>query len=258
MTTMTARFLLGCLYLTVMSTAAFAPLNPLQRQQQQQQHRAVTTQLAAQATNKKKKTLDDSTTWRLRFALNDIPTQKGRKLSELLLSIDAKFLEDMGYEPPSGSLEQINTDEPKSENDDIRADTASTDDSADTESTLASAINPFITLNSQNSRWQLSEDPNDRKDSLWIWGLFEEPLYPFLLLQLETNRLALPDGDAVQPLKLFCQLNHQRSKQEGVILSSSADVTVRIMETVKADPFGAASVDIYEEVKVGRMSVAAI
>ena len=23
------------------------------------------------------------------------------------------------------------------------------------------------------NRWTLSEDPNDRKDGLWIWGLFE-------------------------------------------------------------------------------------
>jgi hypothetical protein len=28
--------------------------------------------------------------------------------------------------------------------------------------------------------WTLSEDKNDRKDGLWIWGLFEEPKYPYL------------------------------------------------------------------------------
>jgi hypothetical protein len=24
-----------------------------------------------------------------------------------------------------------------------------------------------------SNRWTLSEDPNDRKDGLWIWGLFK-------------------------------------------------------------------------------------
>ena len=37
----------------------------------------------------------------------------------------------------------------------------------------------------QSARWRLSEDPEDQKDSLWIWGLFKEPLYPFLLLELD-------------------------------------------------------------------------
>ena len=42
-------------------------------------------------------------------------------------------------------------------------------------------------LKVKSGRWQLSEDPEDRKDGLWIWGLFKEPLYPFMLFQIETE-----------------------------------------------------------------------
>ena len=31
-----------------------------------------------------------------------------------------------------------------------------------------------------DSRGKPTEDP---KDGLWVWGLFKEPLYPFMLLQ---------------------------------------------------------------------------
>ena len=33
--------------------------------------------------------------------------------------------------------------------------------------------------------WTLSEDKDDRKDGLWVWGLFEEPKYPFLYFYLD-------------------------------------------------------------------------
>ncbi len=38
--------------------------------------------------------------------------------------------------------------------------------------------------NGYSGRWTLSEDKNDRKDGLWVWGLFEEPKYPFLYFNL--------------------------------------------------------------------------
>ena len=92
-----------------------------------------------------------------------------------------------------------------------------------------------------------------------------------MLLQLETNRIVLPGGgsssddgddesgnkqqqDAIKPIKLFAQLNHKRDKEVGVILDGG-DLNVRQMETVNADPFGAAKVDIYEEVSVGNISI---
>ena len=42
----------------------------------------------------------------------------------------------------------------------------------------------FYMLWCLSGKWTLSEDKNDRKDGLWIWGLFEEPKYPFLYFNL--------------------------------------------------------------------------
>lgn len=141
-----------------------------------------------------------------------------------LFVIQAQFIEDEGYEPPQGNLNQINGD-----------------------------------LQITKSRWILSEDPNDRNWGFWVWGLFSEPLYPFLLLNLETGNLDLPgdDGDSILPLKLFAQINHYRDEEKGVVLSQ-AELNVREIETMKADPIGAATVDVYEEVAVGQLTIQAI
>jgi hypothetical protein len=112
------------------------------------------------------------------------------------------------------------------------------------------------------SYWKLSEDPNDRKDGLWIWGLFKEPLYPFMLLQLETAAVPLSgytdadgeDVDEILPLQLYAQINHSRDSDSGVILQG-AELNVRQMETMKADPFGVSMVDVFEERNVGTLSI---
>lgn len=176
-----------------------------------------------------KRTLDVDTTWRFRFVLNGIPTEKGKKVDELFV-LEAQFIEEDGYEPPQGDLKVV-----------IKGDY---DDRV---------------LNISKSRWQLSEDPDDRKDGLWVWGLFQEPLYPFLLLQLETESVPLAgeDGDTIKPLKLFAQISHKRDKDVGVLLSG-AELKVRVVETMKADPFGAATVDVYYEDNVGQIRIEAI
>ena len=145
-------------------------------------------------------------------------------------------------------------------------------------------------LKVMKGRWQLSEDPEDRKDGLWIWGLFKEPLYPFMLLQIETEEYALPgeEGDAIQPLKLYAQINHKRDKDTGEVELEAATLNIREIESMKgkiicvarkakhefliliftrcsltltihseliADPFGAARIDIYEEVQCGQLSL---
>ena len=84
-----------------------------------------------------------------------------------------------------------------------------------------------------------------------------EPLYPFLLLKLETDAIPLNDDDNddfIKPLQLFAQINHRRDSELGVVLDAT-DLKVRQVETIKADPFGAAKVDVYEEVSVGTLSV---
>jgi len=83
--------------------------------------------------------------------------------------------------------------------------------------------------------------------------LFEEPLYPFLLLQLKTDKIPLPgeDGDSIEPLALFAQVTHKREKDIGAVLSR-AELKVRQMETVNADLFGVAKADVYEEKTIGQ------
>jgi hypothetical protein len=152
-----------------------------------------------------------------------------------IFSVTAKFLEEEGYEPPQGVLQPI--------------DIASSEQAG--------------RLQITKSYWKLSEDPNDRKDGLWIWGLFKEPLYPFLLLQLETAAVPMSggnsqtgniDADSILPLQLYAQINHKRDDQTGVVLEG-ADLNVRQMETIKADPFGGAMVEIFEEKNVGTLSI---
>ena len=57
--------------------------------------------------------------------------------------------------------------------------------------------------------WQLSEDPDDKRDGLWVWGLFEEPLYPFLLVSLDSEKIGLPEGG-----RLALRLGHKSRPNE--------------------------------------------
>jgi len=177
----------------------------------------------------RKPTLTQDTVWNLRLVLRGVSTQKGQKVDEMFV-VAGHFVEEPGYEPPQGSFVPI----------------------AEKDSRLKVV----------NSRWQLSEDPDDRKDGLWVWGLFQEPLYPFLLLRLETDAVPLAgssassedQADAILPLQLFAQVGHKRD-DGAVILEGTTELKVRQMETINADPFGAAKVDLYKEVSIGRLSL---
>lgn len=199
-------------------------------------HHDSTTSTALNSINSinSKATLTEETLWKLRFSMSGIKTTDDRRINELLFVVDANFIEDEGYEPPQGSVVAR----------DIQNDN---DDSSSNSSNVA-------TLRIKSGRWQLSEDPEDRKDGLWVWGLFQEPLYPFLLLQLETEPIELPGEKTIAPLKLFAQISHSRDKERGVVLKAS-QLNIREMETIKADPFGGATVEIYEEVTVGQLSI---
>ena len=191
----------------------------------------------AEATASSKTTLTDETTWRLRLLLNDVTTTKGRKLDGQLFVVEGNFIEEEGYEPPQGLFQPTgkqSTDEGEEE----------------TSSGMA--------LEVSNSRWKLSEDPDDPKDGLWIWGLFKEPLYPFMLLQMETKELILSssnDGendDSIPPLKLYAQINHIREKDgEGGVELKPANLNIRVLEQVNLP---GATVDLFEEEQVGQVS----
>jgi len=175
-------------------------------------------------------TLTDATTWKLRLVMRQLPTTKGRKVDEIF-NIYAKFIEEEGYEPPQGFLKQVKMT--------VGDDEEPAEDSQ---------------FQISSSRWILSEDPDDRKDGLWVWGLFAEPLYPFLLLQFTTKKIPLPgdDDDAIEPLALFAQIDHKRDKTTGEATLSRAELKIRKMETVKADLLGVSMAEIYEEKTIGQ------
>ena len=70
---------------------------------------------------------------------------------------------------------------------------------------------------------------------MWIWGLFKEPQYPFMLLQIDTEEYTLPgdDGDAIKPLTLYAQINHKRDKDTGEVELDAAALNIREIETIK-------------------------
>jgi hypothetical protein len=198
-------------------------------------------------------TLTDSTVWKIRLSIRDVKTQKGVKVTTpQIYSIYVKFVESEGYEPPQGSLQQVQyySQRPGENNMDTDME------------------QPSSALQIRSSYWKLSEDPKERKDGLWVWGLFKEPYYPFLLLQITTEPILLlqpppkdaeqgqdPNDTTIPPLQLFCQINHRRDKEQGVLLQGTSDLSIRQMETVQADPFGAATANIYQDVVVGTISI---
>ena len=78
-----------------------------------------------------------------------------------------------------------------------------------------------VELGEQKDRWTLSEDPDDQKDSLWIWGLFSQPLYPFLLLTVILSQpVELPGGETIPAGKLFLQGEHRRDPDADTLLGA--------------------------------------
>ena len=80
-----------------------------------------------------------------------------------------------------------------------------------------------------------------------------------MLLQIETKELKLPSsqqdgnddaGDSIPPLKLYAQISHIRSDEAGVELKT-ANLNVRVLEQIQLP---GASVDLYEEEKIGQVS----
>jgi hypothetical protein len=189
-----------------------------------------------------KATLTAETTWQLRIAFRNIATKNGQRMDNVMFVVTGQFIEEEGYEPPQGFFQQQERQEVSL----IAADTGES----------YSAIGTSQ-LKIVQSRWKLSEDPNDRKDGLWVWGLFKEPLYPFMLLQLETAAISLPNNDSIAPLQLFAQIKHKRVENTAV-LEAITELNIRQSETIKADPFGVSQVDVYEEVSIGSLSIQAL
>jgi len=135
-----------------------------------------------------------------------------------------RFAEEEGFEPPQGSLF--------------------------VESCVPEGA---LVLGEQKTRWLLSEDPEDQGDSLWIWGLFKEPLYPFILFELELAQpLQMPVEGVSLPAGPLCfQVDHRR-KDGGVQLGEGA-ATYKVTEKIAADLVGLSEVTYDEPVPCGKI-----
>jgi hypothetical protein len=179
-------------------------------------------------------TLSDTTTWRMRIVLRNVQTEQGTRIPNEMFVITGQFREDEGYEPPQGTFVP--------------------------QTVVDSSLSATRFMRITQSRWKLSEDPNDRKDGLWVWGLFKEPLYPYMLFSFETLPILWNEAtnDFIPSLQLYVQLNHTRNRDTGAVsLSSNTlyDLKIRQMETIAADPLGVSKVDVYEELTVGTFSI---
>lgn len=127
--------------------------------------------------------------------------------------------------------------------------------------------------------WTLSEDKNDRRDGLWIMGLFAEPKYPYLyfylskanfhLLLVDLNDFVdvydtvIVDGEEMEIFpnmkipnsRLDFRFDHYVDKKIGVVLSNGV-MTYKLSQYVKADPFGlGGKVDIGDVITAGVVNI---
>ena len=132
-----------------------------------------------------------------------------------------RFSEDEGFEPPQGTLF--------------------------VEDCVPAGV---LREGEQSARWTLSEDPEDRKDSLWIWGLFSDPLYPFILFELElAGPLAITPEKSLPAGPLYFQVDHRR--KDGAVQLGEGPIKYKIFEKVAADLVGLSDLTYGEPVGCG-------
>ena len=171
--------------------------------------------------------LNSKTLWRMQIALIDSKTgERVESVSRI------RFIEEAGFEPPSGKM-YVESD---------------------------SAALLRVNDNGFACNWSLGEDKNDKKDGLWIWGLFKEPKYPFLYFNVNIfdNIISLDEEERALPFegpgsRLYCRLNHAFSSENGVQLDN-AILTYKTNELAKADPLGwGGSINVGDELPAGTL-----
>ena len=107
--------------------------------------------------------------------------------------------------------------------------------------------------NHEPARWTLSEDPEDKGDSLWIWGLFSDPLYPFALIELSlAEPVELAEGVVIPAGPLYCQVDHRR--KNGAVQLGEGALTYKVTEKIAADLVGLSSLSYGEPVACGKIT----
>ncbi|KAJ1472826.1 hypothetical protein T484DRAFT_1974456 [Baffinella frigidus] len=167
-----------------------------------------------------KATLQADTSWRISLALSGALGEGGAPVD---LSCKAVFVEEEGYEPPQGII--------KFEGSNI--------------------------LGGQRPSWNLSEDPAAEgfdKAGFWIWGLFEEPKYPFMLLEFEVLK-EIPLSSGVIPVgRMYGQCKVTRDKEKGVSISDGT-LSVKETERIDADLVGLSQAILYADRPVGTFTL---
>ena len=143
---MFAKSVLVAIFLLQWSSLISSFSHAITRNSRQTCHSSMT--MNAQPT--KRALLDKSTLWRISLTLS----KSGFKSIETIARV--RFVEDRDYEPPQGRI------------------------------FVEDDFNGLIRVDEKGfaGTWTLSEDKDDRKDGLWIWGLFQEPKYPFMYFSL--------------------------------------------------------------------------
>ena len=164
------------------------------------------------------RSLTPACSWRVQIDFNVADSAQTKRVTSTV-----RFAGEEGYEPPQGF---------------VRVESCMPDET--------------ILLGQQPARWTLSEDPEDRKDSLWIWGLFSEPLYPFILMSMElTAPLEISEGVSVPAGTLYCQVDHRIDRKTGQVQLGEGTVTYKVTEKIKADLVGLSSLEYGEPVPCG-------
>lgn len=194
-------------YLTIITTASCLIRNVLVDNRISGQTRRSVRDNAVALRSLPVATLDERTLWELKLLLRE-EGSPGEAVSAIAR---VRFIESKNYEPPQGYV------------------------------FVEDDINGLIKVNDKGltSNYKLSEDINDRKDGLWIWGLFEEPKYPYLYFTLNVyDTLFVGEeekkiyGKGVAGGKFFLRFNHSRDKNNNVLLSDGI-ITYQQIEMVQ-------------------------
>jgi hypothetical protein len=155
-----------------------------------------------------------------------VKLELGPAESPVTLLAKLRFAEEDGYEPPQGFVLVES-------------------------SQIVGGAEDALQLGQQSARWRLSEDPEDQKDSLWIWGLFKEPLYPFLLLELDLAQPVETEGLVIPAGRLYFQVDHRR--KDGVVVLGEGPATFKVTEKLNADLVGLSNFNYEEPISCGRI-----
>lgn len=104
--------------------------------------------------------------------------------------------------------------------------------------TYAGKDEPVIRLGEY--RWELGENAGEFKDGIWIWGFWDEPLYPYMLFTLDLVKELQCDGYIIPAGPLVCQIGHRR-RDGGVLLGRGKvdqNVNTRMADFIDLRDYG--------------------